>query len=54
MVASEIEVVYNETAEITVTVEPAEASTDKKVTANFRFFHHRNHRTGRSHIERRR
>ena len=33
VVASEIEVVYNETAEITVTVEPAEASTDKKVTA---------------------
>ena len=33
VVASEIEVVYNETAEITVTVEPAEASTGKKVTA---------------------
>lgn len=33
MVASEIEVVYNETAEITVTVDPAEASTGKKVTA---------------------
>lgn len=33
VVASEIEVVYNETAEITVTVDPAEASTGKKVTA---------------------
>ena len=33
VVASEIEVVYNETAEITVTVEPAETSTGKKVTA---------------------
>ncbi len=33
MVASEIEIVYNETTEITVTVEPAEASTGKKVTA---------------------
>ena len=33
VVASEIEIVYNETTEITVTVEPAEASTGKKVTA---------------------
>lgn len=51
VVASEIEVVYNETAEITVTVRTGRSLNRQESDRNFRFLHHCCHRTGRSHIE---